>query len=83
MVHDQVAFLGLLGSASVSKIRGWPERRGELDDDVSRMSTMDDFPLKELVSDRQPIRKATSYLLLGVRMSTGRENGDTIIFGAS
>ena len=83
MVHDQVAFLGFLGSASVSKVRGWPERRGELDDDVSRMSTRDDFPLKELVSDNRALRKAMYYLLLGVRMSTGRENGDTTIFGAS
>ena len=62
MVHDQVAFLGFLGSASVSKVRGWPERRGELDDDVSRMSTRDDFPLKELVSDRQSSSSESNIL---------------------
>ena len=48
---DPVAFLGFLGSAFVSKVRGWYDAGGACDDDVSRLLT-GDFPLKELVSDR-------------------------------
>jgi hypothetical protein len=52
-VLDPVAFLGFLGSAFVSKVRGWYDEGGACDDDVSRLLTTGDCPLKELVSDRQ------------------------------
>ena len=48
---DPVAFLGFLGSAFVSKVRGRYDRGGACDDDVACLTT--DSPLKELVSDRQ------------------------------
>jgi len=51
-VHDTFAFLGFLGSAVVSKKKPWKDVGGALDDDVS-ISTVDDSPLKGLVSDRQ------------------------------
>ena len=52
VVLDQVAFLGWSGSAFVSKVRGWYDLGGARDDEVALLTT-DDFPLKELVSDRQ------------------------------
>ena len=52
MVFDPIGFLRFLGSASVSKVRGWEERGGYLDDNVARNYTRDDSPLKELVSNR-------------------------------
>ena len=62
MVHDPVTCPGFLWSAFVSKVRGWPDRGGELDDDVARMLTVDDSPLKELVSDRQSSSSESNIL---------------------
>ena len=44
--HDPVALLGFLGSAFVSKVRGWKELGGGLDDDVA-IFTKGDSPLKK------------------------------------
>ena len=49
-VHDPVAFLGFLGNAFISKVRGWYDPRGSLDDDVA-IFAIEDSPLKRPVSD--------------------------------
>ena len=55
---DPVAFLGFLGSAFVSKVRGRYDRGGACDDDVAWGLTRDDSPLKELVRQTiEPVRK--------------------------
>ena len=53
MVLDPIVILGFIGSAFVSKVRGWNDRGGDRDDDVAPLFTTGDSPLKELVSDRQ------------------------------
>jgi len=51
-VHDPVALLGFLGSAFVSKVRGWPDIGGAPDYYVAIITIdRDDFPLKRLVSN--------------------------------
>ena len=49
--HNPVANLGFLRSTFVSKVRGWNDSGGALDDDVA-IITRDNLPLKELVSDK-------------------------------
>ena len=50
--HDPVVLPGFLGSAVVSKVRGWNDPRGAFYDDVAIFTT-DDSPLKRVVSNRQ------------------------------
>ena len=59
---DPFVLLGFLGSAFVGKVRGWPEREGELDDDVARTLTADDSPLKGLVSNGQSSSSGSDVL---------------------
>ena len=62
MVLNSVAFFGFLGITFVSKVRAWSELGGARDDDVARLLTMGDFPLKELVSDRQSSSSESNIL---------------------
>ena len=79
--HALVAFLGFVGSAIVSKVSGWKDLGGALDDDVA-IFTRGDLPL-ERAGERQTNGahwKAAYYLL--VWSATGRENGDKAVIHA-
>jgi hypothetical protein len=61
---------------------GWEELGDASDDDIAIVTvfTLCDEPLKVLVSNREwsLTRKAT-YLLLGVLLGAGRDNGDPLL----
>ena len=71
MPLDPIFFLGFVGSAFVSKVRGWTDRTGDRDDDVARLSTRGDSPLKELVSDSS----SESDILPPARGRVGHQEG--------
>ena len=79
--HALVAFLGFVRSAIVSKVSGWKDLGGALDDDVA-IFTGGDLPL-ERVGERQinGARQKAAYYLL-VWSATGRENGDKAVIQA-
>lgn len=57
--HDPVTFLGI---AFVSKVTLLKILGGARDDDGAWLCTMGDFPLKELVSDRQSTSSESDIL---------------------
>ena len=71
MVLDPIMFLGFIGSAFVSKVRGWKDQIR--DDDVALL-TIVDSPLKELVSDRQS-SSSESDILRPARGRVGHQEG--------
>ena len=76
--HDLAVFFGFVRSAIVSKVSGWKDLGGALDEDVA-IFTRGDLPL-ERVGKQQTNgarRKAAYYLL--VRFATRRENGGTAV----
>ena len=76
MVLHPIFFLGFVaGSAIVSKVRGWTDRVRDRDDDVSRLLTTGDSPLKELVSDRQS-SSSESEILPPARGRVGHQEGE-------
>ena len=73
-VHDPVAFLWSLGSAIVSKVRGWKDVGGALYGDVA-IFTRDDAPLTGLVSDRQ-LSLSESDVLPAARCQVEHQGGE-------
>ena len=73
-VHDPVAFLGFLGSAIVSKVKGWKDVGGELYHDVA-IFNRDDAPLTGLVSDRQ-LSSSESDVLPAARDQAEHQGGE-------
>ena len=73
-VHDPVAFLGFLGSAIVSKVKGWKDVDGELYHDVA-IFNRDDAPLTGLVSDRQ-LSSSESDVLPSARDQVEHQGGE-------